>query len=57
MGAEVVLGEGYGEGGVGGEVEGGVALAPVSLDCQWGAAKWHGFGMRHYLMTAMFTGA
>ena len=30
VGAEVVLGEGDGEGGVGGEVEDGVAFAPVS---------------------------
>ena len=30
MGAEVGLGEGDGEGGVGGEVEGRVAFAPVS---------------------------
>ena len=30
MGAEVGLGEGDGEGGVGGEVEVGVAFAPVS---------------------------
>lgn len=29
MGFEVGLGEGDGEGGVGGEVEGGVAFAPV----------------------------
>lgn len=30
MGAEVGLGEGDGEGGVGGEVKGGIAFAPVS---------------------------
>ena len=30
MGAEVVLGESDGEGGVGGEVQFGVAFAPVS---------------------------
>lgn len=28
--AEVFLGEGYREGGVGGEIKGGIALAPVS---------------------------
>lgn len=32
MGAEVVLGEGNGEGGVGGEVEGRVTFAPVSVE-------------------------
>ncbi len=31
MGAEVGLGEGDGEGGIGGEVEGGVTFAPVSV--------------------------
>lgn len=31
MGFEVVLGEGDAEGRVGGEVEGGVAFAPVSI--------------------------
>ncbi len=31
MGAEVGLGEGDGEGGVGGEIEGGGAFAPVSV--------------------------
>lgn len=56
MGAEVGLGEGDRERGVGGEVEGGVPFAPVSgiilsvllKRCRRGWA---------YLITAMFTGA
>lgn len=53
-GAQVGLGEGYAEGRVGGEIEGGVALAPVSgvVSC-WDSEKRGG----RYLMTAMFTGA
>ena len=55
MRAERGLREGYGEGGVGGEVEGGVALAPVSEI--FGSAGPEHIGGQHYLMTAIFTGA
>ena len=61
VGAEVVLGEGDGEGGVGGQVEFGVTLAPVSVD---GGVRdgevnegWDCPSMATYLMTAMLTGA
>lgn len=61
VGAEVVLGEGDGEGGVGGQVEFGVTLAPVSVE---GGVRdgevnegWDCPSMATYLMTAMLTGA
>jgi hypothetical protein len=61
VGAEVVLREGDGEGGVGGQVELGVTLAPVSVHggvsdatvSEW----WYCLPMATYLMTAMLTGA
>jgi len=53
MRAEIGLGEGDGEGGVGGEVEFGVALAPVSGVLAEGGSGEEG----DYLMTAILTGA
>ena len=43
VGAEVVLGEGDGEGGVGGQVEFGVTLAPVSVDGGVRDGEWNGW--------------
>ena len=60
MGAEVVLGEGDGEGGVGGQVELGITLAPVSVDGgvrDEEVSEWDCLPMTTYLMTAMLTGA
>ena len=55
--AEVVLGEGDGEGGVGGEVEDGVAFAPVSAaEVSWCIERcW--VEVQTDLITAMLTGA
>ena len=45
MRAEVALGEGNGEGGVGGKIECGVAFAPVSVWCQEDVGMGRGWGM------------
>ena len=55
MGAQVGLGEGDRQGGVGGEVEGAVAFAPVSASAVSG--MWGGWARWLYLITAMLTGA
>jgi len=59
--AEVVLGEGDGEGGVGGQVELGVTLAPVSMEGgvvrDGDVSEYDCSPMATYLMTAMLTGA
>lgn len=58
MGAEVGLGEGDGEGGVGGEIEGGGAFAPVSVGrVRLKVCGEGGVGRGGYFMTAMLTGA
>lgn len=65
MGSEVGLGEGDGEGAVGGEVELGIPLAPVSAEIRGQRPKlyikdestWLGRGGGAYLTTAMLTGA
>lgn len=57
MCAEVVLGEGDGEGRVGGEVEGCISLAPVSVECVVVSKETLLYQDKTYLMTAIFTGA
>ncbi len=57
MGAEVGLGEGDGEGGVGGEIEGGGAFAPVSVGRVRLKVCGEGGVGGGYFMTAMLTGA
>lgn len=67
VGAKVVLREGDGEGGVGGQVELGVTLAPVSAgggvrDDGRRGGEWTDWDcgcspMATYLMTAILTGA
>ena len=58
MGAKVVLGEGDGEGGVGWEVEFGVAFTPVpALAVVSGNLEVAAIWGWKYLITAMLTGA
>ena len=56
MGAEIGLGEGDGEGGVGGEVKAWVAFSPVPVE---GGGQYLGgeHGEVAYLITAILTGA